>query len=50
MAVTLELSLLLAQLEALSAIGAAGPGRGRTRIALTEAEKAGRDQLVAWMR
>ena len=25
-------------------------GRGRTRIALTEAEKAGRDQLVVWMR
>ena len=50
MALTLELSLLLAQLEALGAIGAAGPGRGRTRIALTNAEKAGRDQLVVWMR
>ena len=50
MALTLELSLLLAQLETLGAIGAEGPGRGRTRIALTDAEKAGRDQLMAWMR
>ena len=50
MALTLELSLLLAQLETLGAIGAEGPGRGRTRIALTGAEKAGRDQLMAWMR
>lgn len=50
MALTLELSLLLAQLETLGAIGAEGPGRGRTRIALTDAEKVGRDQLFAWMR
>ncbi len=50
MALTLDLSRLLAQLKALGAIGADSAGRGRTRIALTDEEKAGRDQLVAWMR
>jgi len=50
MPLSLDLSPLLAQLEALGAIGAEGPGRGRTRLALTDAERAGRDQLVAWMR
>ena len=50
----LDGAALLAQLNALGAIGAengAGQGQGgRTRLALTHAEKAGRDQLVAWMR
>ena len=50
MALTLDLSRLLAQLKALGAIGADSAGRGRTRIALTDEEKAGREQLVAWMR
>ncbi|MCP2041847.1 N-carbamoyl-L-amino-acid hydrolase [Neisseria sp. HSC-16F19] len=40
---------LLAQIRALGDIGAAAEG-GRTRIALTDSEKAGRDRLVAWMR
>ncbi|SOY58503.1 N-carbamoyl-L-amino acid amidohydrolase [Cupriavidus taiwanensis] len=41
---------LLAQIRALGEIGADPEGGGRTRIALTEAEKAGRDQVVQWMR
>jgi N-carbamoyl-L-amino-acid hydrolase len=46
----LDAPLLLAQIRALGAIGADATGGGRTRIALTDAEKAGRDQLVHWMR
>ncbi|TFF39891.1 Zn-dependent hydrolase [Pseudomonas sp. RIT623] len=42
--------LLLEQIHALGAIGVDAVHGGRTRIALTDAEKAGRDQLVAWMR
>lgn len=42
--------LLLQQLRALGEIGADPVNGGRTRVALTDAEKAGRDQVVAWMR
>ncbi|WP_225933216.1 Zn-dependent hydrolase [Pseudomonas peradeniyensis] len=41
---------LLEQIHALGKIGADTLGGGRTRIAFTDADKAGRDQLVAWMR
>lgn len=41
---------LLEQIHALGDIGADAQNGGRTRIALTDADKAGRDQLVAWMR
>ncbi|MCU7238474.1 MULTISPECIES: Zn-dependent hydrolase [Pseudomonas] len=40
---------LLEQIHALGKIGADALGGGRTRIAFTDADKAGRDQLVAWM-
>ncbi|MDC7713605.1 Zn-dependent hydrolase [Vogesella sp. LYT5W] len=40
---------LLRQIRALGEIGAEPESGGRTRIALTDAEKAGRDQLVRWM-
>jgi N-carbamoyl-L-amino-acid hydrolase len=43
-------ALLIEQIRMLGEIGADPVGGGRTRIALTDAEKAGRDQLVAWMR
>ena len=43
-------ALLIEQIRVLGEIGADPVGGGRTRIALTDAEKAGRDQLVAWMR
>ncbi|WP_457790729.1 allantoate amidohydrolase [Pseudomonas sp. PL-6] len=43
-------ALLLEQIRALGEIGVDSVNGGRTRIALTDAEKAGRDQLVAWMR
>ena len=61
-ALTLDDALLLAQIRELGAIGldakeGGGGGEGdgarpvgRTRIALTDAEKAGRDRLVQWMR
>ncbi|MFJ4444808.1 Zn-dependent hydrolase [Pseudomonas sp. NPDC089422] len=41
---------LLQQIRTLGDIGADLAQGGRTRIALSDAEKAGRDQLVAWMR
>ncbi|MCE0916962.1 Zn-dependent hydrolase [Pseudomonas sp. NMI760_13] len=41
---------LLEQIQDLGKIGADTLGGGRTRIAFTDADKAGRDQLVAWMR
>lgn len=47
---SLDAQLLLAQIQALGAIGHDPDLGGRTRIALTDAEKAGRDQLVQWMR
>lgn len=43
-------SVLLRQLRELGEIGADPVAGGRTRVALTDAEKAGRDQVVAWMR
>ncbi len=46
----LDAPLLLAQIHALGTIGHDPAHGGRTRIALTEEEKAGRDQLVRWMR
>lgn len=42
--------VLLQQLRELGEIGADPVAGGRTRVALTDAEKAGRDRLVAWMR
>lgn len=42
--------ILLQQIRTLGEIGADPVNGGRTRIALTDAEKAGRDQLVAWMK
>jgi N-carbamoyl-L-amino-acid hydrolase len=41
--------VLLQQIRALGEIGVDTPDGGRTRIALTDTEKAGRDQLVEWM-
>lgn len=43
-------AVLLQQLHELGEIGADPVAGGRTRVALTDAEKAGRDQVVAWMR
>lgn len=40
---------LLRQVRELAGIGVDSEVGGRTRIALTDAEKAGRDQVVAWM-
>ncbi|WP_175649901.1 Zn-dependent hydrolase [Pseudomonas sp. Marseille-P9899] len=42
-------ALLLEQIRILGELGADPLHGGRTRIALTDAEKAGRDQVVAWM-
>ena len=49
----LEPQTLLAQLDELGDIGLVLPGNrasGRTRMALTDEEKAGRDAVVAWMK
>ena len=43
-------ALLLEQIRRLGELGADPEHGGRTRIALTDAEKAGRDQVVAWMK
>jgi N-carbamoyl-L-amino-acid hydrolase len=48
--IRLDGDVLLAQLRQLGDIGRDDAVGGRTRIALTDEEKAGRDQLVAWMR
>ncbi|NWE47389.1 M20/M25/M40 family metallo-hydrolase, partial [Pseudomonas gingeri] len=40
---------LLRQIQVLGEIGRDHEAGGRTRIAFTDAEKAGRDQLVEWM-
>ncbi|MCA0175256.1 MAG: Zn-dependent hydrolase [Proteobacteria bacterium] len=48
--IALDTDLLLRQIAALGAIGLDPATGGRTRIALTDADQAGRDQLVAWMR
>jgi beta-ureidopropionase / N-carbamoyl-L-amino-acid hydrolase len=42
--------LLIRQLRELGEIGADAEAGGRTRIALTDDEKAGRDRVAAWMR
>lgn len=46
----LNAPLLLEQIHALGEIGADPRDGGRTRIALTDADKAGRDRLVEWMK
>ena len=46
----LDGALLLAQLRELGEIGADAQAGGRTRIALSDDEKAGRDLVVKWMR
>lgn len=48
--VLLNAALLLEQMRELGAVGLDSGIGGRTRIALTDAEKAGRDLLVRWMR
>lgn len=47
---SLNAERLLSQIRELGAIGADPEKGGRTRIALTDDEKAGRDLLVRWMR
>ncbi|WCM48543.1 Zn-dependent hydrolase [Pseudomonas sp. WJP1] len=42
--------LLIEQIRVLGELGADPVDGGRTRIALTDSEKAGRDRVVAWMR
>lgn len=49
MALTIDASLLHTQLAELARLGA-DPTGGRTRVAFTPADQAGRDQLCAWMR
>ncbi|MFW3895688.1 Zn-dependent hydrolase [Pseudomonas bharatica] len=46
----LDGALLLEQIRILGELGADPVQGGRTRIALTDVEKAGRDQVVAWMK
>lgn len=46
----LDAGRLLEQIRLLGEIGADAAQGGRTRIALTDADKAGRDQLAQWMR
>lgn len=46
----LDGALLLEQIRILGELGADPVQGGRTRIALTDAEKAGRDHVVAWMK
>jgi len=48
--VRLNGDVLLSQLQQLGEIGRDHVVGGRTRIALTDDEKAGRDQVLAWMR
>lgn len=47
---SLDTDLLLEQIRDLGVIGQDSIQGGRTRIALTDADKAGRDLLVGWMR
>jgi len=49
MALTIDAPMLHAQLAELALLGA-DPTGGRTRVAFTPADQAGRDQLRAWMR
>ena len=46
----LDGALMLAQLEQLGDVGLDAASGGRTRIALTDADRAGRDLLQSWMR
>lgn len=46
----LDEGLLLLQLVKLGAVGAENAGGGRTRLALSDSEKQGRDLLVGWMK
>lgn len=46
---TLDANTLLQNIEILGDIGRDHKNGGRSRIALTDAEKRGRDQVVAWM-
>ncbi len=46
----IDAAQLLAQIAALGTIGFDSDDAGRTRIALSDEDKAGRDQLVQWMR
>ncbi|MFM2309097.1 MAG: hypothetical protein RLY87_1218 [Chloroflexota bacterium] len=46
----LDPALLHIQLSQLGAIGASATSPGRTRLALTDADKHGRDVLVGWLR
>lgn len=48
--IKLDGAQLLSQLRELGEVGADSEIGGRTRIALTDAEKAGRDLIVQWMR
>ena len=48
MTIALDTATMLAQLTQLGAIGQ-DAGGGRTRLAFSDADKQGRDQLVAWM-
>ena len=48
MTMALDTATMLAQLTQLGAIGQ-DAGGGRTRLAFSDADKQGRDQLVAWM-
>lgn len=47
---SLDAPLLLQQIRELGTVGQDATAGGRTRIALTDAEKAGRNLLVRWMR
>ena len=47
---SLDTTLLLDQIRELGEIGRTADQAGRTRIALTQEDKAGRDLLVRWMR
>ena len=47
---SIDAAPLLAQINALGTIGVDATDGGRTRIALSDEDKAGRDQLVQWMR
>lgn len=49
-ALTLDANTLLEHIETLGNIGLDSINGGRSRIALTDAEKLGRDQVVSWMK
>jgi len=48
--ISLDADSLLKQIQTLGEVGAETASGGRTRIALTDADKSGRDLLVKWMR